>query len=98
MVISIVTKSQLLATQMAMVLTFLPSFLLSGFVYAIGSMPQAIQAVTYAIPSRYLVSLLKGVYLKGVGLSVLWEEAAMLAVFGVAIVLLANRKFARKLG
>jgi ABC-2 type transport system permease protein len=83
---------------MAMVLTFLPSFLLSGFVYAIGSMPRAIQAVTYAIPSRYLVSLLKGVYLKGVGLSVLWEEAALLTVFGVAIVLLANRRFARKLG
>jgi ABC-2 type transport system permease protein len=98
MVISIVTKSQLLATQMAMVLTFLPSFLLSGFVYAIGSMPRAIQAVTYAIPSRYLVSLLKGVYLKGVGFSVLWEEAALLTVFGVAIVLLANRRFARKLG
>jgi ABC-2 type transport system permease protein len=98
MVISIVTKSQLLATQMAMVLTFLPSFLLSGFVYAIGSMPRAIQAATYAIPSRYLVSILKGVYLKGVGLSVLWGEAALLAVFGAAIFLLANRKFKRKLG
>jgi ABC-2 type transport system permease protein len=98
MVISIVTKSQLLATQMAMVLTFLPSFLLSGFVYAIGSMPHAIQAVSYAIPSRYLVTILKGVYLKGVGLSVLWGEAALLAGFGATILFLANRKFRKKLG
>jgi ABC-2 type transport system permease protein len=98
MVISIVTKSQLLATQMAMVLTFLPSFLLSGFVYAIGNMPKAIQVVTYAIPSRYLVSILKGVYLKGVGFSVLWGEAVALTVFGVTIVLLANRKLRKKLG
>ena len=98
MVISIVTKSQLLATQMAMILTFLPSFLLSGFVYAIGNMPKAIQVVTYAIPSRYLVSILKGVYLKGVGFSVLWGEALALTVFGVTIVLLANRKLRKKLG
>jgi ABC-2 type transport system permease protein len=98
MMISIVTKSQLLATQMAMILTFLPSFLLSGFVYAIGNMPKAIQVVTYAIPSRYLVSILKGVYLKGVGFSVLWGEAVALTVFGVTIVLLANRKLRKKLG
>jgi len=98
MVISIVTKSQLLATQMAMVLTFLPSFLLSGFVFAIGSMPHAIQAVSYAIPSRYLVTILKGIYLKGVGLTVLWGEAALLVAFGITIMLIANRKFRNKLG
>jgi ABC-2 type transport system permease protein len=97
MVISVVTKSQLVATQMAMVLTFLPSFLLSGFVFAIGNMPAAIRAASYAIPSRYLVSILKGVYLKGVGLSVLWAEAALLSGFGAAIVLFANRKLRKKL-
>jgi ABC-2 type transport system permease protein len=97
MLISIVTRSQLLATQMAMVLTFLPSFLLSGFVFAIGNMPGAIRAVTYVIPSRYLVTILKGVYLKGIGLSVLWGEAMLLTGFGVTVVLLANRKFQRKL-
>jgi ABC-2 type transport system permease protein len=82
---------------MAMVLTFLPSFLLSGFVFAIGNMPGAIQAVTYVVPSRYLVSILKGVYLKGIGLSVLWGEAMLLTGFGVTVVLLANRKFQKKL-
>lgn len=97
MVISIVTKSQLLASQLAMVLTFLPSFLLSGFLYAIGNMPKPIRVVTYAIPSRYFVTLLKGIYLKGTGLSILLGEAALLTAFGVAMVLLANRKFRKKL-
>ncbi len=97
MVISIVAKSQLLASQMAMILTFLPSFLLSGFVYAIGNMPAPIRAVTYAISARYLVSILKGIYLKGTGLSLLWTEVLFLAAFGTAMALLANRKFRKKL-
>ena len=97
MVISIVTKSQLLASQLAMVLTFLPSFLLSGFMYNIGNMPKSIQVVTHIIPSRYFVTLLKGIYLKGAGLSVLLGEAALLAAFGVTMVLLASRKFRKKL-
>jgi len=97
MVISIVTKSQLLASQLAMVLTFLPSFLLSGFMYAIGNMPKAVQVVTYAIPAQYFVTLLKGIYLKGTGLSILLGEAALLTAFGITMVLLANRKFKKKL-
>lgn len=97
MLISIVTKNQLLASQLAMVLTFLPSFLLSGFMYAITNMPPAIQAVTYLVPARYFVELLKGIYLKGVGLDVLGLDAALLTVFGVAMVGLANVKFRKKL-
>jgi ABC-2 type transport system permease protein len=97
MVISIVTKSQLLASQLAMVLTFLPSFLLSGFMYAIGNMPKVIQAVTYLIPARYFVTLLKGIYLKGAGLSILLGEAVLLTAFAAAMVALANRKFRKKL-
>ena len=97
MVISIVTKSQLLAIQLAMVLTFLPSFLLSGFMYAIGNMPHAIQLVTYLIPARYFVALLKGIYLKGIGLEILALEAGLLTLFGAAMVLFANLKFKKKL-
>ena len=97
MVISIVTRSQLLASQLAMVLTFLPSFLLSGFMYAISNMPKPIQAVTYLIPARYFVALLKGIYLKGVGLEILALEAGLLSVFGGAMVLLAVVKFKKKL-
>lgn len=97
MVISIVTKSQLLASQLAMVLTFLPSFLLSGFMYAISNMPPPIQVATHLIPARYFVALLKGIYLKGVGLEVLALEAGLLALFGGVMVVLANVKFRKKL-
>src|SRR5574340_391847 len=97
MVISIVTRSQLLASQLAMVLTFLPSFLLSGFMYAISNMPKAIQVITYIIPARYFVSLLKGIYLKGVGLEILAIEAGLLAIFGALMVTMAHVKFKKRL-
>ncbi|HEU5415614.1 MAG TPA: ABC transporter permease [Candidatus Angelobacter sp.] len=97
MLISIVTKSQLLASQLAMVLTFLPSFLLSDFMYAISNMPKPIQVLTYLVPSRYFVTLLKGIYLKGVGLEVLGGQALLLAIFSTSMVLLADRKFKKKL-
>lgn len=95
--ISVVTKSQLLASQLAMVLTFLPSFLLSGFMYAISNMPRPIQLITYLVPARYFVALLKGIYLKGVGLRVLAAEAGLLLIFGVLLVAVAIRKFEKKL-
>lgn len=97
MLISVVTKNQLLASQLAMVLTFLPSFLLSGFMYATSNMPKPIQMITYLIPAKYFVSLLKGIYLKGVGLEILAMEAVLLSVFGAGTALLANRKFKKKL-
>ena len=97
MVVSIVAKSQLLSSQVAMVATFLPAFLLSGFVFTIANMPQAIQLVTYIVPARYFVAILKGIYLKGVGLEILAGEAALLVVYGAVMVLLANLKFKKKL-
>lgn len=97
MVISILTRGQLLASQLAMVLTFLPSFLLSDFMYAISNMPKPIQMITHLIPARYFVVLLKGIYLKGVGLQILWTEAVLLVVFSVLMVVWANLKFKKKL-
>jgi ABC-2 type transport system permease protein len=96
-VISIVAKNQLMANQMAMVLTFVPSFLLSGFVFPISNMPKVIQLITYLIPARYFVALLKAIYLKGVGLEILAGEAALLTVFAGAMVFLANALFKKKL-
>ncbi len=95
--ISIVAKSQLLASQLAMTLTFLPSFLLSGFMFTIVNMPRPIQAITYLVPARYFVALLRGIYQKGVGLELLAGNAALLAVFGVAMAMLANAMFKKKL-
>ena len=97
MLISIVTRNQLLANQAGIVLTFLPAFLLSGFMYAINNMPEAIQLVTYVIPARYFITLLKGIYLKGVGLRILIGDAFLLTLFAVAMVVLANVKFKKKL-
>ncbi|MHB8766711.1 MAG: ABC transporter permease [Deferrisomatales bacterium] len=97
LVISIVTKSQLLASQLAMVFTFLPSFLLSGFMYAIDNMPAPIQVMSNVIPARHFVALLKGIYLKGVGLEILGLEALLLTLFAVAMVALAHRKFRKEL-
>ncbi len=97
LLISIVTKSQLVASQLAMVATFLPAFLLSGFMYDIANMPRAIQAITYVVPARYFVALLKGIYLKGIGPSMLWTEALFLAAFAAIVFAIANVKFRKKL-
>lgn len=95
--ISAATKSQLLAYQMSMVTSFLPAFLLSGLVYAIESMPAPIQVFTYLVPARYFIVLLKGVFLKGVGLEVLWVELLFLAAYAGLVFLLATRKLQQKL-
>jgi len=96
-VISVVAKNQLLANQMAMMLTYTPSFLLSGFVFPISNMPRVVQIVTYLVPARFFIAILKGIYLKGVGLQILAVEALLLTVFAVGMVALANKLFKKKL-
>jgi ABC-2 type transport system permease protein len=66
-------------------------------VYAIESMPPVIQAVSYLVPARYFVVILKGVFLKGVGLNVLWVETLFLACYGAVIFLLATRRLKQKI-
>jgi ABC-2 type transport system permease protein len=95
--ISTVAKSQLLAYQMSMFTSFLPAFLLSGFVYAIESMPVVIQVITHVVPSRYFVTIIKGIFLKGVGLSVLWVDVVFLFVYAAVVFLVATRKLGQKL-
>jgi len=95
--LSVATRSQLLASQLAMVTTFLPAFLLSGFMYSIANMPWAIQVITHLIPARYFVTIMKGIYLKGIGVKILWAEGIFLVLFSFAIVMLSNRKFKKKL-
>lgn len=95
--VSALAKTQLQAYQMGVLSSFLPAFLLSGFVYAIETMPQVIQVITHIIPARYVVTIMKGVFLKGVGLEVLWGELAFLAAYAAVIFLLATRKMNQKL-
>jgi ABC-2 type transport system permease protein len=97
MLFSVAARSQLPASQMAMAFTFLPSYLLSGFVFSIDSMPPLARAITYLVPARYFVKAIKGVWLKGVGLRVLAMEAALLLLFAGATILAATRLFRKKL-
>jgi ABC-2 type transport system permease protein len=97
LLISIKAKSQLVASQVAMVVTFLPSFLLSGFMYDIGNMPGWLQAITYAFPARYFVTILKGIFLKGIGLRMLGVEVLFLTLFALLVTAAANRKFRKNL-
>jgi ABC-2 type transport system permease protein len=93
--ISAVAKSQLLATQMAMITTFLPAFLLSGFMYAIEVMPKALQAVTYLVPARYFLVVTRGIFLKGVGVEVLRTQGLLMigfALIGLALAIHVFRK------
>ncbi len=95
--ISAITKQQLLAYQMGIVTSFLPSFLLSGFLYAIENMPPAIQAVTHVVPARYFVTILKGIFLRGVGMEVLWVDFAFLIGFSLLVFTAATLKLRQKL-
>lgn len=94
--ISIVARNQLFASQMAMLTTFMPTFLLSGFLYPIWNMPVAVQAFTYLVPARYFIAILRGIYLKGVGIGVLWIHTIFLLIFSVVTVGVAARKFRKK--
>ncbi len=95
--ISTIARTQLLASQAAFVATFLPAFLLSGFMFDIGNMPKVLQVVTYFIPARYFVTFLRGLYLKGTGLAQLWLECLLMAAFGALMLLLAIRSFKKRL-
>jgi ABC-2 type transport system permease protein len=97
MLISIIAKSQRLASQIAMVVTMLPAFLLSGFIFPIDNMPLVIQGITHIVTARYFVTILRGIYLKDVGLDILAGEAAFLAVFGGVVITLAIGKFRKKI-
>ena len=96
--ISTVAKQQLLASQFAMISTFLPAFLLSGFAFAIANMPLPVQGITYIVPARYFVALVKGIFLRGVGLETLWRDALFLVVFALIVTAIAIRKTRKRLG
>jgi len=95
--ISTVAKQQLLASQFAMISTFLPAFLLSGFAFAIANMPLPVQGITYIVPARYFVALVKGIFLRGVGLETLWRDALFLVVFALIVIGIAIRKTRKRL-
>lgn len=97
LLISVSSENQLQAYQMAMLTTFLPAFLISGFVFSIYLMPWPLRVMSYLVPARYLVTISKGIYLKGLGLAVLWPQALMLMAMAVLFIGLAIGKFVKKI-
>lgn len=96
MFISAAVPSQVLATQFAMIGTYLPALLLSGFIFAIANMPPVLQVLTYLFPARFYVTVTKALFLKGVGLGVLWQEALALVFFAVLGLALTMRVFKKE--
>jgi ABC-2 type transport system permease protein len=95
--ISAATKSQLAASQISLVTSFLPAFLLSGFVFPIDQMPIVIRAISLMFPARYYLSLVKVIFLKGTGLGPLLPQLLALAIFAAILATLALRSFKKSL-
>jgi ABC-2 type transport system permease protein len=95
--LSALTRSQLVAYQMGILTSFLPAFMLSGFIYSIENMPRVIQLISVVVPARYFVTILKGIYLKSVGVSVLWPQILFLMVYTTLVFFLATRKLKQKM-
>ncbi len=98
MLISTVAQSQLVAFQIVLILSFLPTFLLSGFIFPIASMPRPIQIVTYIVPARYFLVALRGIVLKGIDVTLIWAELGALVAYGVVVLGLASLRLARERG
>jgi len=98
LLISAAAKQQLLASQLAFVLTFLPAFLLSGFMTDTVNMPVALQVISHVIPARYMVTLLRGLFLKGLGPSALAGEGLFLLAFTALVLALSVRVLQKRIG
>ncbi len=94
--ISATVRSQLLAYQIGMLTSFLPAFLLSGFIYSVSNMPYVIQVISYAVPARYFVAIVNGIFLKGLGIAMLWGQAALLTLYAAIVFVAAVRKMRLK--
>lgn len=95
--ISVLAKGQFAASQIALVTTFLPAFLLSGFLFAIEQMPAPLRVMTHIIPARYYVSVLKKIFLKSTPTALLYADMVPLAAFAFLLGILATRSFHKRL-
>jgi ABC-2 type transport system permease protein len=96
LVISSVAPTQQVAFQLALLSSFLPTFILSGFIFPISSMPQAVQIVTYIIPARYFIVALRGIVLKGAEIAAFWQDIVALAIFATVMLTLASVRLSRE--
>ncbi len=97
LLISSAVKSQFVASQLTMVVTFLPAMMLSGFIFDLRSMPAAVRAITYVLPARYFVALLQTVFLAGNVWSVVLPDTAILGAMVIVLLVLSRRVTRKKL-
>ena len=96
LLISTVAETQQVAFQAAMLTSFLPTLMLSGFIFPISSMPHALQVITHVVPARYFLIALRGIVLKGTPLHLLWPQMAALSIYALAMLSLASVRLARE--
>jgi ABC-2 type transport system permease protein len=94
---SVTAKSQLGASQFALLVTLLPTFLLSGFIFPIDQMPVLVQWITRILPARYYVSILRSVFLKGTGVRLLSGDIIALGIIATLLIIQATRAFQKRL-
>jgi ABC-2 type transport system permease protein len=90
--ISAITRTQQVAFLISVLTTFLPTFILSGFIFPVRNMPAVIQAVTYLVPAKYFLVALRAIIIKGAGLHAFWEQVLFLAGFAVLTLGVAARR------
>ena len=95
--ISALTRNQLAAFQLGTFTSFLPAFMLSGFIYSIGNMPFVIQVIALFVPARYFINIVKGIFLKDIGLRLVWFDLLLLVAYAVMIFYWTTRKLRQKL-
>jgi ABC-2 type transport system permease protein len=96
LLISSIADTQQVAFQLALLVSFLPTLMLSGFIFPIASMPPFLQGITYAVPARYFLIALRGIVLKGVGLAVIWPQLVALAIYATVVLMLASARLRRQ--
>ncbi len=96
LLLSTIAETQQVAFQLALLTSYLPTLMLSGFIFPITSMPAFLQAVTYLVPARYFLIALRAIVLKGVGAAAFWQELAALAAFATVILALASLRLRRQ--
>jgi ABC-2 type transport system permease protein len=96
LLVSVLAKNQLVATQAGALSAMLPSIILSGMIFPVENMPRPLQLLASIVPARYLVHGLRGVLLKGNGLGVVWPDLLGMALFAAAVLAIATLKFKRR--
>ena len=95
--ISTVSKTQQQAMMLVIFVVMMPMVYLSGFAFPIENMPEVIQYITYIIPLRYFITILRGVILKGIGFTELWPQLTILFFMGIAILTMSTLRFKKRL-